>query len=73
MFIDINLLGRSWQEKRVVWTDEIVGFARPDEDILTDAIPLAEINRIRDTSESTERFLNKIDCPIGAKSRYVAW
>jgi hypothetical protein len=45
------ILSRSWQPKRVVWTKELIGFAKPDEDSLTDAIPLAEVIRIHDSTE----------------------
>ena len=44
----------TWHAKRVVWTSEIIGFAKPDEDSLTDAIPLSEIHRIQDHTEIGE-------------------
>ncbi len=37
---------RSWQDRRVVYTDEVIAFARVNDNILLDAIPLAEVESI---------------------------
>jgi hypothetical protein len=42
----IRSRNRSWQDRRVVYTEEVIAFARVDENILLDAIPLAEVESI---------------------------
>ena len=37
---------RSWQDRRIVCTDEVIAFARVNENVLLDAIPLSEVTNI---------------------------
>ncbi len=55
---------RSWQSRRVLWTDTYIVFSRADQDVLIDSIPLYEIKSIEpldDALNDTNRQSNEDD------------
>jgi hypothetical protein len=52
-------LSRSWQSRRVVYSRDVIAFARLDEDVLLDAIPLAEVIGIDSMQEVDQNDISK--------------
>jgi hypothetical protein len=50
---------RTWQSRRVLYTRDVIAFARLDEDVLLDAIPLAEVTGIDSMQEVDQNDISK--------------
>jgi hypothetical protein len=50
-------VNRTWQRRRVVWTKDLIAFARVDQDILVDKIPLTEIVLVRNMAANAQNVL----------------
>jgi hypothetical protein len=60
-FVKFN--GRFWKTRRVIWTKDVIAIVKTEEEVLIDAIPLAEVKSIIDMNtmdpEGTEVQNNK--------------
>jgi hypothetical protein len=38
---------RTWQKRRVVWTKDVIAFARENQDVIVDKVPLLEVQKVQ--------------------------
>jgi hypothetical protein len=53
-FDSFHPIRRTWQMRRFVYTKDVIAFSRPEEDILLDAVPLAEVIGIDSLKQSDD-------------------
>jgi hypothetical protein len=50
--LDAFLFARSWQSRRILWTENYIVFSRADNNVLIDSIPLCEIKSVEQFKEA---------------------